>query len=62
MGLGVGLLEEGQPCFVLVLVLAEEEGLGARLVRFAVVLLYILAVNLREELALEGGAVPVGGL
>lgn len=62
MGLGVGLLEQRQPCLVLVLVLAEEEGLGARLVRLAVVLLDVLAVDLREELALEGGAVPVGGL
>lgn len=62
MGLGVGLLEQRQPCLVLVLVLAEEEGLGARLVRLAVVLLDVLAVDLREELALEAGAVPVRGL
>lgn len=62
VGLGVGLLEEREPCLVLILVPAEEEGIGASLVGLAVVLLDVLAVNLREELALQAVTVPVGGL
>ncbi|KAI6772880.1 hypothetical protein HG530_003838 [Fusarium avenaceum] len=55
---GIGLLEKGDPSFVLISILSKEKSLGAGLVSLAIDILIIFAIDLLQKISLHARGVP----